>query len=87
MIYINNKYRINQDSFCFILQNKGKDKDGNPTWLNVGYYTKLENALNKCIEIQYKKKLSVKDYSLEEAIKELKEVRSSVLDNIEVVDK
>ena len=46
-----------------------------------------KNDCDKCIEIQYKKKLFVKDYSLEEAIKELKEVRFYVLDNIEVVDK
>lgn len=54
------------------------DKNGNPSFEVVGYYHDFNAALKGYIALRTKKKLTQKDMSVVEAIKEIQSVRDEV---------
>jgi hypothetical protein len=57
-VSIDNKHRITSDSMQYILQEKKTvrkgSKEGEEYWVNVGYYSKIYNALQGYKELQIK---------------------------------
>ena len=84
-IKLHDDYRLTSDRYQYILQErkvpqKGKNI-GKEYWDNIGYYSKLQNALDDYIDMRVKLS-DVK--SITEIINHLKELKKEVKDLMEV---
>lgn len=78
MININKQYGVNPTKWSYDLVHFVTDKNGNPSFEVVGYYHDFDAALNGYIALRTKKKLTQRDMSVIEAIKEIQSVRDEV---------
>lgn len=80
MVHVIDNLYIDIDSYSFLLQEdsgkkiivRGKEYT---KWINTKYFTRLDMALEECVNIMVSRKLKRKTYELSEAIKILREER------------
>ena len=78
MIQINKQYAVNPSKWSYDLVHFVTDKSGKQTTEVVGYYHDFNAALKGYIKIRARKKLSQKDMSVVEAVKEIESIRDEV---------
>lgn len=89
MIVINKQYGVEPTKWSYNLVRFTKDKEGKPTNEIVGFYHDFNAALKGYVNLKVKKKLTQKDMSVAEAVKEIDEVRrelKEILDGATNVD-
>ena len=78
MIQINKQYAINPSKRSYDLVHFTTDKAGKQVAETLGYYHDFNAALKGYIKIRARRKLSQKDMSVVEAIKEIESIRDEV---------
>lgn len=84
MINVNEKFYIDADENQFILKERGtvQDKDsknyGEETQTLLGYFSTVEQALLCLEKILTRRAIKVKDYTLKEAVEEIRAIHKDV---------
>lgn len=78
MIKINNQYAVNPTKWSYDLVHFITDKNGKDGTEVLGYYHDFNAALKGYIAIRARRKLSQRDMSVVEAIKEIESIRDEV---------
>jgi len=77
MMHLTGSYYIDTSGTGYTLTVAGKpDKNGNPTYRPVGYYTSLETAIEGCINRTTSERIAEGMHSLEEGLAIIREERS-----------
>lgn len=84
MIKINDKFCIDADENQFVLKEIGTVQDeksknfGEETQTTLGYYSTLEQAIFGLEKILSRRTIKVKDYTLKQAIAEIREIHNEI---------
>lgn len=84
MIKINDKFVVDSDESQFVLKELSTIQDeksknfGQETQMVLGYYSTLEQSLCGLEKILSRRAIKIKDYTLKEAIEELKKIHNEI---------
>ena len=84
MIKINDKFVVDSDESQFVLKELSTIQDeksknfGQETQMVLGYYSTLEQSLCGLEKILSRRAIKIKDYTLKEAIEELKKIHKEI---------
>ena len=90
MIKINDKFCIDSDGNQFIVKELGTVQDqksknyGEETQTTLGYYGTLEQALNGLEKILSRRAIKIKDYTLKQAIDEIRKLHDEIFECLKV---
>ena len=91
MIKINDKFGIDADEHNFILKEFSTIQDvnsknyGADTESILGYYSNLASAVNGLEKILSKRAIRIKDYTLKEAVEEMRRIHDDVCASVRSV--
>ena len=84
MIKINDKFVVDSDESQFVLKELSTIQDeksknfGQETQMVLGYYSTLEQSLCGLEKILSRRAIKIKDYTLKEAIEELRKIHNEI---------
>ena len=84
MIKINDKFVVDSDESQFVLKELSTIQDeksknyGQETQIVLGYYSTLEQSLYGLEKILSRRAIKIKDYTLKEAIEELRKIHNEI---------
>jgi hypothetical protein len=84
MIKINDKFVVDSDESQFVLKELSTIQDeksknfGQETQIVLGYYSTLEQSLCGLEKILSRRAIKIKDYTLKEAIEELRKIHNEI---------
>jgi hypothetical protein len=84
MIKINDKFVVDSDESQFVLKELSTIQDeksknfGRETQMVLGYYSTLEQSLSGLEKILSRRAIKIKDYTLKEAIEELRKIHNEI---------
>ena len=85
MIKINDKFVVDSDESQFVLKELSTIQDeksknfGQETQMVLGYYSTLEQSLCGLEKILSRRAIKIKDYTLKEAIEQLRKIHNEII--------
>lgn len=86
MIHIIDDFYINVSDKTYILaEYKGEDKNGNPSYAIIGYYTDIKSAIKQCVRCIFARNMTDETKELYDAIDMLKLINKDLERKLEEV--
>lgn len=86
MMHLTGDYYIDTSGMGCTLMLAGKpDKEGNPTYRPIGYYTNMEKAIESCINRQISIRMAKEMHSLKEGLAIIQEERRKMAELLKQV--
>lgn len=77
MINLDGKYYVDSDKYSYkLVTQSGVDKDGNPIWKPLGYFTNLDSIINSYTNMVLRDEVDKSDCNINDLMKRLGELRN-----------